>query len=161
MAEMTVKRSNVLPCDRRFIRRTDIRDPAAIDIDGRIVCQRVPGDQHSLRRKMPLEAAERLAQEGVSVEVVDLRTVHPYDQEAVLASVKKTSKVCVIHEDTLTGGIGGEISAFITENLFEYLDAPVLRCASLDTPVPFAISLERNFLPRERLIEKLKMLLEY
>jgi 2-oxoisovalerate dehydrogenase E1 component len=67
----------------------------------------------------------------------------------------------ILHEDTLTGGIGGEISAWITENFFEYLDAPVMRCGSLDTPVPFAIPLENNFLPKERFVKTLKELLEY
>ncbi|CAN5903548.1 dehydrogenase E1 component subunit alpha/beta [soil metagenome] len=87
---------------------------------------------------------------GISADVIDLRTLMPLDKEAIFASVKKTGKVIVLHEDTLTGGIGGEISALIAENLFEYLDAPVVRVASLDTPVPFATELEQNFLPVSR-----------
>lgn len=95
---------------------------------------------------------------GVQADVLDLRTLLPWDQEAVIATVKKTSRVLILHEDTLTGGIGGEISAWISEHLFEHLDAPVLRVASLDTPIPFAPTLENNFLPKGRLraaIEKL------
>jgi 2-oxoisovalerate dehydrogenase E1 component len=85
----------------------------------------------------------------------------PFDKEAIAATVKKTGKVLILHEDTLTGGIGAEIAAWINENLFEYLDAPVLRCASLDTPVPFAIPLEKNFLAKNRLKDKLYQLLNF
>ncbi|MBA3649252.1 MAG: dehydrogenase [Chitinophagales bacterium] len=97
----------------------------------------------------------------VSADVIDLRTLLPFDKEAIAASVKKTGKVIILHEDCLTGGIGGEIAAWISENLFTYLDAPVMRCASLDTPVPFAIPLENNFLPKERFKAALKKLKEY
>lgn len=97
----------------------------------------------------------------ISVNLLDLRTLLPWDKETVTAAVKKTGKVLILHEDTLTGGIGGEISAWINENLFEYLDAPIFRCASLDTPVPFALELEQNFLPRERFKEQLKKLYQY
>ncbi|MBP7390155.1 MAG: dehydrogenase, partial [Chitinophagales bacterium] len=76
-------------------------------------------------------------------------------------TVKKTGKVLILHEDTLTGGIGAEIAAWINENLFEYLDPPVMRCASLDTPVPFAMSLEKNFLAKSRLKENIEKLLAY
>ena len=93
--------------------------------------------------------------------MLDLRTLLPFDREAIATTVKKTGKVLILHEDTLIGGIGGEIAAWISETLFEYLDAPVMRVASLDTPVPFAIPLENNFLPKERLKEKLKELLSY
>ena len=104
-----------------------------------------------------VEAAKN--NQDISMDIVDLRTLLPYDKDAVETSVKKTGKVIILHEDTLTGGIGGEISAHISEHLFEYLDGPVLRVASLDTPVPFAKNLEKQFLPVERLnkaIEKLK-----
>src|SRR5215467_14575058 len=74
-----------------------------------------------------------------SFDILDLRTLLPLDYEAIRQSVKKTGKVLILHEDTLTGSIGGEISAWISENCFELLDAPVLRCASLDTPIPFNI----------------------
>jgi 2-oxoisovalerate dehydrogenase E1 component len=99
--------------------------------------------------------------ENISADVLDLRTLLPFDKDAITATVKKTGKVLVLHEDTLIGGIGGEIAAWISENLFEYLDAPVVRVASLDTPVPFAIPLENNFLPKDRLKVKLEELLNY
>ena len=104
---------------------------------------------------------EMEAQPEVSADIIDLRTLVPWDKETVAASVKKTGKVIVLHEDTITGGIGGEISAWISENLFEYLDAPIMRCGSLDTPVPFAAKLEENFLPVQRFKEKLGQLLAY
>lgn len=109
-----------------------------------------------------LEAAEELDREGVSLEVVDLRTLLPMDEEAVLASVKKTSKAIVLHEATLTGGIGGEISARIGEKAFEYLDGPVVRIAAPDTPVPYSPPLEEAFLPNKaKLIEKARWLAAY
>lgn len=101
------------------------------------------------------------ATKGTGVEILDLRTLLPFDKEAIAATVKKTGKVLVLHEDTLTGGIGAEIAAWITEHLFEHLDAPVIRLASLDTPVPFAIPLEKNFLPKDKLKTKVEELLNY
>ncbi len=98
---------------------------------------------------------------GVSADIVDLRTLLPWDKDAVEASVRKTNKVLVLHEDTLTGGIGAEIAAWISEHCFEYLDAPVSREASLDTPVPFSRPLEENFLPQQRFLSKLNRLLAY
>jgi 2-oxoisovalerate dehydrogenase E1 component len=94
-------------------------------------------------------------------EVIDLRTLLPFDREAILDSVKKTGRAIVLHEDTLMGGIGGEISAYIMEHCFEYLDAPVKRCASLDTAIPFAAELEQNFLPKGRFEKMLLELLQY
>jgi 2-oxoisovalerate dehydrogenase E1 component beta subunit len=109
-----------------------------------------------------LEAAEALGEEGVSLEIIDLRTLLPIDEEAILASVRKTSKAIVLHEDTLTGGIGGEISARITEKAFESLDGPVLRIAAPDTPVPYSPPLEEAFLPNAaRLLEKARWLAAY
>ena len=99
--------------------------------------------------------------QNVNADLIDLRTLLPWDTETVFASVKKTGRVIILHEDTLTGGIGGEISASITQHCFEYLDAPVLRCAALDTPVPFAGNLEWNFLPKERFKKQLKELMAY
>ena len=106
-------------------------------------------------------ALEAVKESGISADVLDLRTLLPYDKEAIEATVRKTGKAIVLHEDTLTGGIGGEIAAYISEHLFAALDAPVMRVASLDTPVPFALSLEKNFLPKERFKEKLRELVEY
>lgn len=94
-----------------------------------------------------LEAAESMAKEGVEVEVLDLRSLAPLDRDAILRSVRKTGKVLIVHEDTLTGGVGAEVAALIAGQAFEYLDAPVARLASLDTPVPYAPTLEESFLP--------------
>jgi 2-oxoisovalerate dehydrogenase E1 component len=96
-----------------------------------------------------------------SADIVDLRTLLPWDKEAVAQTVKKTNRVIVLHEDTLTGGIGAEISAWINEFCFSDLDAPVIRVASLDTPIPFAPTLEQNFLPKERLKSKVEELLKF
>jgi 2-oxoisovalerate dehydrogenase E1 component len=97
----------------------------------------------------------------ISIEILDLRTLLPLDYEAIRSTVRSTGKVLVLHEDTLTGGIGGEIAAWISEHCFDYLDAPVMRCASLDTPVPFNIELEENFLAKARLDEYIQNLLSY
>jgi 2-oxoisovalerate dehydrogenase E1 component beta subunit len=94
------------------------------------------------------EAAEALEQEDVSTEIVDLRSIQPWDRAAVLESVRKTSKVLVLHEDTHTGGFGAEIAATIAEEAFEDLDAPVRRLAAPDTPIPFSPPLEKAFLPQ-------------
>jgi 2-oxoisovalerate dehydrogenase E1 component beta subunit len=94
-----------------------------------------------------LEAAEAAAREGVEVEVLDLRTLLPLDEEAILATARKTGKVIVLHEATRTGGPGGEITALIAERAFEWLDAPVVRLAPPDTPVPYSPTLEEFFLP--------------
>jgi 2-oxoisovalerate dehydrogenase E1 component beta subunit len=108
------------------------------------------------------EAAGVLEKEGLSVEIIDLRTLLPIDEETILASVRKTSKAIVLHEDTLTGGIGGEISARITEKAFEDLDGPVLRLTSPDTPVPYSPPLEAAFLPNvEKLLERARWLAAY
>ena len=108
------------------------------------------------------EAAEKLAEDGVSVEILDLRTVVPWDKKAVLRSVEKTSKVLVLHEDTRTGGFGAEIAATITEEAFESLDAPVKRIAAPDTPVPFSPPLEKAFIPQvDDVLAGLKDLAEY
>ena len=105
-----------------------------------------------------LKATEEL---GLSADILDLRTLLPWDSEAVKTTVKKTGKVIFLQEDCLTGGIGAEICAWISEHCFEYLDAPVMREGSLDTPVPFASNLEKQFLPVERFKEKLKRLNEF
>jgi 2-oxoisovalerate dehydrogenase E1 component len=97
----------------------------------------------------------------ISADLVDLRTLVPLDVETIYNSVKKTGKAFILHEDTLTGGIGGELSALISEHCFEYLDAPVMREGSLDTPVPMNADLEINFLPKERFEKKLLELVRY
>jgi 2-oxoisovalerate dehydrogenase E1 component beta subunit len=94
------------------------------------------------------EAAQELAKKDVSVEIVDLRTIMPWDKQAVLDSVRKTSKLLVLHEDTRTGGFGAEIAASVGEEAFEHLDAPVRRLAAPDTPVPFSPPLEKAFIPQ-------------
>lgn len=120
------------------------------------------GDVSILTYGMGVRWAEAVTDElGIQADIVDLRSLVPLDYEAITDSVKKTSRVLILHEDTLFGGIGGEIAAWISENLFEYLDAPVLRAASLDTPVPFAIPLEQNFFPLERVKEQLRKLMGY
>ncbi len=98
---------------------------------------------------------------NVTADIIDLRTLLPWDQDAVAASVRKTSRALVLHEDTLTGGIGAEIAAWISEHLFQSLDAPVKRIASLDTPVPFAPTLEQNFLPKGRLRPAIEELIRF
>jgi 2-oxoisovalerate dehydrogenase E1 component len=95
------------------------------------------------------------------VEVIDLQTLLPWDKETVFESVKKTGKCLVVHEDTLTMGIGAEIAASVAENCFHYLDAPVMRLGSLDTPVPFSTILEKQFLPKEKLKSKITALMQY
>ena len=108
------------------------------------------------------EAAAKLDSEGVSAEIVDLRSILPWDREAVLASVRKTSKVLVLHEDTRTGGFGAEIVATIAEEAFEDLDAPVKRITAPDTPVPFSPPLEKAFIPQvDDVVAGLRELAEY
>ena len=112
---------------------------------------------------LALEAAEILErQDGVSVEVVDLRSLMPLDKELIISSVKKTGKVLIAHEDTVTGGIGGEIAALIAEFAFEKLDAPIKRIGAIDTPTPFAPTLEEYFLPnKEKILAALRELAAY
>jgi pyruvate/2-oxoglutarate/acetoin dehydrogenase E1 component len=108
------------------------------------------------------EAAQQLESQGISVEIIDLRTLAPWDKEAVLASVEKTSKALVLHEDTQTGGFGAEIAATIAQEGFENLDAPVRRIAAPDTPVPFAPVLEKAFIPQvDDVVAGIKELAEY
>jgi 2-oxoisovalerate dehydrogenase E1 component len=107
-----------------------------------------------------LDAARAVEERlGLSVEVIDLRTLNPLDRETILASVRKTGKALIVHEDTLTGGFGGEIAAIIAEEAYESLDAPVLRVAAKDAPIPYAPPLEYAMLPQEadvvRALEKL------
>jgi 2-oxoisovalerate dehydrogenase E1 component beta subunit len=109
-----------------------------------------------------LEAAEKLESEGVSTEVVDLRTLSPLDRETVCASARKTSKVVLLHEDTQTGGMAGELAATLAESVFEHLDGPIVRVTAPDTPVPYSPPLEEAFLPNvEKVLEKARWLLRY
>ena len=109
-----------------------------------------------------LEAAEAAARDGIDVEVLDLRTLLPLDEEAILASAGKTGKVIVLHEATRTGGPGGEIAALIAERAFEYLDAPIVRLAPPDTPVPYSPPLEEYFLPNaEKVGKAIRALYDY
>jgi pyruvate/2-oxoglutarate/acetoin dehydrogenase E1 component len=112
--------------------------------------------------QVALEAAEILAKDGIDVEVVDLRTILPLDRETIAATVRKTNKVIILHEDTKTGGIAGEIAAIINEEAFDSLDGPITRIASLDTPVPFSPPLEECFLPNVKtVVEKARWLRGY
>lgn len=101
------------------------------------------------------------ANHDVSADLLDLRTLLPFDREALLATARKTGRVIILHEDTLLGGVGAELSAFITEHAFQHLDAPVMRSASLETPIPFVSELEWNFLPKTRFGSQVRELLAY
>jgi 2-oxoisovalerate dehydrogenase E1 component beta subunit len=109
-----------------------------------------------------MEAAASLAQQGIDAEVIDLRTLLPLDHETILASVKKTNKLLIVHEDTRTGGIAGEIAAIVCENAFHDLDGPIARVTALDTPVPYAPPLEEWFLPnKEKVVAAASELAKY
>jgi 2-oxoisovalerate dehydrogenase E1 component len=112
---------------------------------------------------MGVHWAKQLQQDmpETSIEILDLRSLLPWDKEAVQATVAKTGRIIVLHEDTMTGGIGGEIAAWIGENCFQQLDGPVMRVAGLDTAIPFAPPLEQEFLPKQRLREKIEAILNY
>ena len=149
----------VVFCEHKFLYRR-VKEEVATGTDNGVVVPlgkaAVPrsGDDLSIITyastvQVSLAVAERAAAEGISVEVVDLRTLVPFDRETVLDSVRKTGKVVVVHEDNLTGGFGAEVAAVLAADAFEYLDAPVRRAAALDTPVPFAPPLEREYMPTE------------
>jgi 2-oxoisovalerate dehydrogenase E1 component beta subunit len=109
-----------------------------------------------------LEAAADLAKEGIETEVIDLRTLLPLDEETILASLKKTNKCLVVHEDTKTGGIAGEIAAILCERAFGDLDGPLMRVTALDTPVPYSPPLEEYFLPnKEKVLHAARALAKY
>jgi 2-oxoisovalerate dehydrogenase E1 component beta subunit len=95
-----------------------------------------------------LEAAETLSREGIDLEIVDLRTLAPLDREAIVATVRKTGKVIILHEHARTGGLAGEIAAIINEDAFNHLDGPIVRIAAQDSPVPFSPPQEEYFLPQ-------------
>ena len=108
-----------------------------------------------------LDVATRLAVEGIEIEVIDLRTLMPWDRQTVLDSVKRTSRALVLHEAPQTGGFGAEVAAVIGQDAFEWLDAPVDRMGALDTPVPFSKQLEALHSPKDRLLERVRALLRY
>ncbi len=109
-----------------------------------------------------LEAAERLAREGAEAEVVDLRSLLPFDKEMILESVRRTGKALIVHEDTKTGGVGAEFAALIAEEAFESLDGPVRRVASIDTPVPYSPPLEEFFMPNaDKVLDAMRELAAY
>ncbi len=110
-----------------------------------------------------LDAADELeSSDGLSIEIIDLRTLAPLDKEAIISTVKKTNRAMILHEASLTGGIGGEISAIIAEEAFEWLDAPVIRIASIDSPVPFAPQMEDYYLPQvSEIVETARKLAAY
>ncbi len=109
-----------------------------------------------------LEAAQQLEQEGIDAEIIDLRTLSPLDEECILASVKKTNKIILLHEDTRTLGLGAELAAIISEKAFEYLDGPLLRVTAPDSPVPYSPPLEEAFLPSAgRLVNAARRLASY
>ena len=106
-------------------------------------------------------AKQLIDEDGLDVDLIDLRTLVPLDKEKIIASVKRTGKVLVLTEDNLTGSVASDIAAFISEECFEFLDAPVMRLGSIDTPIPFEKGLEDNYLPKGKLKEKLKKLMNY
>jgi len=109
-----------------------------------------------------LEAAEELAKDGIEAEVIDLRTLAPLDEDAIVESVKKTNRCLVVHEDTKTGGIAGEIAAILCERAFGHLDGPLVRVTALDTPVPYSPPLEEYFLPnKEKVVHAARELARY
>jgi 2-oxoisovalerate dehydrogenase E1 component beta subunit len=109
-----------------------------------------------------LEAAEMVSAEGLSVEILDLRTLLPLDRPRILETVKKTGRALIVHEATRTGGPGGEIAALIGEYAFEHLDAPIVRVAPPDTPVPYSPPLEEFFLPNAaKIADAIRALAEY
>jgi len=111
---------------------------------------------------LAMEAAEELSRNGVEVEVLDLRTLSPLDEEAVLQTVRKTSKVILLHEAPRFGGFGGELAAIIAEKAFEYLDGPIVRVAAMDTPIPFGSPLEETYLPdAQKVVEAARKLMDY
>ena len=109
-----------------------------------------------------IEAAEILADEGVEVEVLDLRSLRPYDEQAIRETVEKTNRALVLNEATLMGSASGEYASFISEHCFEHLDAPVIRLGALETPIPYAPPLENAMLPDvEKIVGALRKLVEF
>ncbi|MGZ4482107.1 MAG: alpha-ketoacid dehydrogenase subunit beta [Gaiellales bacterium] len=149
----------VVFCEHKFLYRRVKEDVEIGPTEGRLVplgkarVARHGSDlsiiTYAASLQLALAASDRLAQEGWEAEVIDLCTLIPFDRETVLASVRKTGKALIVHEDNLTGGFGAEVAAVIAQHAFQDLDAPVTRIAALDTPVPFAPPLEREYMPLE------------
>jgi 2-oxoisovalerate dehydrogenase E1 component beta subunit len=144
----------VLFFEHKFLYRRIKEDIPASDYTvpiGKAVVRRQGRDltivSYAAMAHVSLEAAAQLAREGIDAEVIDLRTLLPLDRETILGSVKKTNKLLIVHEDTRTGGIAGEIAAVVCEGAFEDLDGPIARVTALDTPVPYSPPLEEKFLP--------------
>jgi 2-oxoisovalerate dehydrogenase E1 component beta subunit len=148
----------VVFCEHKFLYRRE-KSEVPTGAGGRLVpigkaAIRRPGDDltivtYASMVRLATAVADRLADEGTSCEVIDLRTLVPFDAETVLESVRRTGKALVVHEDNLTGGFGAEVAAVISQHAFEYLDAPVTRVAAIDTPIPFTPVLEREYMPTE------------
>jgi 2-oxoisovalerate dehydrogenase E1 component beta subunit len=149
----------VVFCEHKFLYRrekgeveTGTRDGGLVPI-GRAAVRREGSDltivTYAATVQLALAAADALAEDGYEAEVIDLRTLVPFDRKTVLDSVRNTGKVLIAHEDNLTGGFGGEVAAIVAQEAFEYLDGPVTRVAAVDTPIPFAPQLEREYLPLE------------
>ena len=117
---------------------------------------------HGKMINIALQAAQKLEKDGIEADVLDLRTLLPLDEEAIVASVRKTNRLLIVHEDTRTGGIAGEIAMRVNERAFEWLDAPILRVTALDGPVPYAADLEDRFLPSlADIVEAIRYLARY
>ncbi len=146
--------------------KEDLPDEDVVVPIGKAVVRREGGDltivTFGSMVHVALDAATRLEEDGVEAEVVDLRTLAPLDRDTVLASVARTSKVILLHEATRTGGIGAELAAIISEDGFEYLDGPVVRVTSIDTPVPYSPPLEQAFMPNvDKVVAAAKRLVVY
>ena len=129
---------------------------------GKAAIRKFGNDVTIISYGMGVQWASKVVEEmNIDAEILDLRSLAPIDYKAIETSVKKTNKVIILHEDVMAGGIGGDISAYINEHLFEHLDGPVMRAASMNTPVPFSADLEKQYLPVERFKEKLEKLLAY
>lgn len=177
------------PYDAKGLIKSSIRDPnPVLFIESKFLYRNIKGDVPEVDYTIPigeaelkligddltiisygtalhlsLKAIEKFHSEtGITADVIDLRTLSPVDKQKIFVSVRKTGKVLIVHEDNLTGGIGAEISAIISENLFEHLDAPIMRLAAIDSPVPYSASLENYFLPDEnKIYNAIKILSEY
>ncbi len=159
----------VLFFEHKFLYRRVKEEVPASDFTvpiGKAVVRRQGGDltilSYAAMAHVALEAAASLAAEGIEAEVIDLRTLLPLDSDTILDSVKKTNRLLIVHEDTRTGGIAGEIAAIVCESAFEHLDAPIARVTGLDTPVPYAPPLEEHFLPNaEKVVSAARELAKY